>query len=314
MSGDLSADLSGELGVAAPGFGGMDFSALGDASGSGGLDFSGLGGAAAPSPGSGELDFSSLGSASPAGGDVFDLDGGLGGVDFGTLDGGLGGDLSFQTGGPSGGGFDAGSVPTLSFDPSTVSGGLRPSPAPGGGADVFDLDAQLGVPSAPAPAASAPGGPDIDFSALGGAPAPGLGSGDIDFSNLSTLDTSQSGDSGGDALDLSLSNFGGGLGELDFSSLVQDASAGAGGGGGRGDAIDFSGLSSIDIAPPAAGVGSSASGERPSDDVVYDLDLDMGATNAGGLDLGFGFDDKDMSEMGDDLLKASMISYKPSKD
>ncbi len=305
FSGELSADLSGEL---SPGgdMGGVDFT---------GLDL-GLGGDGPAS--SGELDFSALESspASAPGSDVFDLDAGL----DASFDNGPSIDLSFQTSGPAD--MDAGSVPTLSFDPSAVAGasGLSATPAAsepldlgsgggesGGGDGVYDLDAQLGGGFSAEPASG-----EIDFSALSADSGLGEGSGEVDFSNLSTLENSQSGDSAGEALDLSLSNFGGGLGELDFSSLVQDAS-GIGGGSGAADAIDFSGLSSIDIAPPLTQSNPGNSGDRPSDDIVYDLDLDLGG-DVGGAPSGFGLDDKSMSAMEDDLLKASIISYKPNKD
>ena len=302
FSGELSADLSGELSASGE-IGGVDFT---------GLDL-GLGGDGGPAS-SGELDFSALESspASAPGSDVFDLDAGL----DASFDNGPSMDLSFQTSGPA---EDAGSVPTLSFDPSAVAGasGLSATPAAsepldlgggeGGGDGVYDLDAQLGGGFSAEPASG-----EIDFSALSADSGLVDGSGEVDFSNLSTLENSQSGDSAGEALDLSLSNFGGGLGELDFSSLVQDAS-GVGGGSGAADAIDFSGLSSIDIAPPLTQSSPGSGSGAASDDIVYDLDLDLGG-DGGGAPSGFGLDDKSMSAMEDDLLKASIISYKPNKE
>jgi len=336
LSGDFGADLS------AAGMSGDDFTAdlsgelTADLSGSGelgGVDFGGLDLGPTPAGGpnsSGELDFSAL-DGSPRSApsnvppsDVFDLDADLGGGLDASFDDGGGLDFSFQTSGPAD--FDAGSVPTLSFDPSAVSGssGLGTTPATGdpfgapGSDGAYDLDGAFGAPAAPAARGGGGGGfvaepasGEIDFSALSADSGLGSGSGEVDFSNLSTLENSQSGDSAGEALDLSLSNFGGGLGELDFSSLVQDAS---GGGSGAADAIDFSGLSSIDIAPPlAASSAGVPGGGRKSDDIVYDLDLDLDGGGGGG-GSGFGFDDKDMSSMEDDLLKASIISYKPHKE
>jgi len=331
LAADLSTDLSGDLsGALSSDFSGDLSGGLGAPGDMGNVDFSGLGTDIAVPAGtessSGELDFSALDPSSPpplpdpaaavSSPGIFDLDAGMdmsasasdslsddGGLDFGSLASPA--DSSDD---------DTGSLPTLSFDPAAATGGLDDlgaSPlgiATQGASEVYDLDAQLGSGSGPAIGGSG----EIDFSALSGDVPSASDSGNVDFSNLSTLDQSSSSDTGGDVLDLSLSNFGGGMGELDFSSLVQDASGPA---TGEGDAIDFSGLSSIDVAPPAGAASGSGSGDRPADDIVYDLDLDAASspgTADGPVADGFGFDASDMSGMEDDLLKASIISYKPS--
>lgn len=262
------------------------------------------------SPGGGTQSFD-LDLSAPSGGSAIDLSAPAAG-------GNLSFDLDLSAPSPASAAPPADGVFDLDF-----SSPAAPAPAPAMDG-VFDLDAGLDAVSSPM--ASAAGGGEIDFSALSTLGAPGGGalqsSDEVDFSSLSSLSQSQE---GGDSLDLSLSNFGGDLGEVDFSAVSADLGAPPK----DGDAIDFSGLSSIDVAPPpkrqTSSMGMSDSGSGTGE-IVYDLDLsftdapapgDLGIQSpqpvAGpGSDGEFVLDDQD-GLLDDDLLKASLISYQPPK-
>lgn len=333
--GDGVFDLGGGLG------GDGLFAGGGVGGGPGGFD---LGGASLPGLdlGGGSLPGLDLGGASLPGLDLGNgsMAGLSGGLSFGA-DGGLEG---IGGGSQSGfGGFDLGN-PMDDSIPGMASGLAAPAakrgpPAKGGGMGefatlAFDPSASrtelpVGNPgraAAPAPAApqaKAAGGPkrppqidelvmsqpaqkmasspEVDFSALADNAFEGFGpsSGEVDFSSLSSVgDPVAGGQNPFESMslaDFSAADLGGATGEVDFSAIADGASL-----EGLENSMDFSGLSSLEFIPPPEARG----GGGPSKD-----GFDLGG---GGTDI-YDLDGDALASGDEELLKASLLNYKPPK-
>jgi hypothetical protein len=138
----------------------------------------------------------------------------------------------------------------------------------------------------------------VDFSALadgGGLGGLGAGSGEVDFSSLSSLGDQPMGDNPFESLsfaDFSSADLGGATGEVDFSAIADGASL-----EGLENSMDFSGLSSLEFVPPPTGGAASFSEDS----------LSLGGAGTEVYDL----DDNALNSGEDELLKASLLNYKP---
>lgn len=206
-----------------------------------------------------------------------------------------------------------GEFATLAFDPSASRGELPVQAPPpgkkGAGPGAPAKAAGPGVKGPPEPptlgaGAGRSGGagamvssPDVDFSALAGGGMEGFGAGsaEVDFSSLSSLSDRAPGDNPFGSLsmgDMSAPDLGGATGEVDFSAIADGGSL-----EGLENSMDFSGLSSLEFVPPPAGAGAAQDG----------FSMDAGATDV------YDLDDNALNSGEDELLKASLLNYKPPK-